>query len=143
LRVGATIGRGMFFPREERRISSTWGEGNAISSAVGYQIIQAIQEEGLLKNAEEMGNYFLTGLRQLESRFSVIHDVRGLGLMDAISVETDELRNRVIQRAFQKGLLLASCGFESIRFLPPLNVTQREIDIALNILEDVFSELVT
>jgi 4-aminobutyrate aminotransferase len=143
LRVGATIGKSTFFPREERRISSTWGEGNAISSAVGYQIIQTIQEEGLLKNAEEMGNYFLTGLRQLESRFSVIHDVRGLGLMDAISVETDGLRNRVIQKAFQKGLLLASCGFESIRFLPPLDVTQREIDIALNILEDVFSELVT
>ena len=73
----------------------------------------------------------------------MIHDVRGLGLMDAISVETDGLRNRVIQKAFQKGLLLASCGFESIRFLPPLDVTQREIDIALNILEDVFSELAT
>jgi 4-aminobutyrate aminotransferase len=143
LRVGATIGKSMFFPREEKRISSTWGEGNAISSAVGYQVIQAIQEEDLLKNAEEMGNYFLSGLRQLQSRFPVIHEVRGLGLMDAISVETDDLRNRVIRSAFQKGLLLASCGFESIRFLPPLNVTQREIDIALDILEDVFSEVVT
>jgi len=143
LRVGATIGKSSLFPREEKRISSTWGEGNAISSAVGYQIIQTIQEEDLLKNAEEMGNYLLTGLRQLQSQFSVIHEVRGLGLMDAMSVDTDELRNRVIQKAFQKGLLLASCGFESIRFLPPLNVTQREIDIALNILEDVFSESVT
>jgi 4-aminobutyrate aminotransferase len=63
--------------------------------------------------------------------------------MDAISVETDDLRNLVIRSAFQKGLLLASCGFESIRFLPPLNVTQREINIALDILEDVFSEVVT
>jgi 4-aminobutyrate aminotransferase len=89
-----------------------------------------------------MGNYLLSGLRQLQSRFPVIHEVRGLGLMDAISVETDDLRNRVIRKAFQKGLLVASCGFESIRFLPPLNVTQREIDIALNILEDVFSEVV-
>jgi len=143
LRVGATIGKSTLFPREERRISSTWGEGNAISSAVGYQIIQTIQEEDLLKNAEEMGNCFLSGLRQLQSRFPVIHDVRGLGLMDAISVETDDLRNRVIRSALQKGLLVTSCGFESIRFLPPLNVTQREIDIALNILEDVFSEVVT
>ena len=75
LRVGATIGKSIFFPREERRISSTWGEGNAISSAVGYQVIQTIQEEGLLKNAEEMGNYFLSGLRQLQSRFPVIYDV--------------------------------------------------------------------
>jgi 4-aminobutyrate aminotransferase len=143
LRVGATIGKSTFFPREERRISSTWGEGNAISSAVGYKVIETIQEEELLKNAEEMGNYLLSGLRQLQSRFPVIYDVRGLGLMDAISVETDELRNRVIRGAFQRGLLVVSCGFESIRFLPPLNVTQREIDIALNILEDVFSEVMT
>ncbi len=61
--------------------------------------------------------------------------------MDAISVTTDRTRNRIIHRAFQKGLLVLGAGFESIRFLPPLDITQREIDMALNILDDVLKTL--
>lgn len=141
LRIGATLGRKEIFPQEERRISSTWGEGNAISTAMGYKIIEVIQKENLLTNATRMGDHLLDGLRTLESGHQFLHDARGLGLMAAISVSTDRTRNRILQRAFQKGLLLLGCGFESIRFLPPLNVNQREIDIALNILDDVLKSL--
>jgi len=141
LRIGATLGRKEVFPQEEKRISTTWGEGNAISTAVGYKTIEIIQKENLLDNATKMGNHLLDGLRNLQSRYEFLHDARGLGLMAAISVSTDRTRNRIIQRAYQKGLLLLGCGFESIRFLPPLNVTQREIDITLNILDDVLKSL--
>ena len=136
LRIGATLGRKEIFPQEEKRISTTWGEGNAISTAVGYKTIETIQKENLLDNATGMGDYLLQGLRDFQSRYNFMHDARGLGLMAAISVSTDRTRNRIIQRAFQKGLLVLGCGFESIRFLPPLNVRQREIDIALNIMDD-------
>jgi len=141
LRIGATLGKKELFPREERRISSTWGEGNAISTAVGHKTIEIIQKEKLLRNATRMGNLLLDGLRNLQSRHQFLHGARGLGLMAAISVSTDRTRNRIIGGAFQKGLLLLGCGFESIRFLPPLNVKKREIDIALNILEDVLKNL--
>jgi 4-aminobutyrate aminotransferase len=141
LRIGATLGRKEMFPQEERRIGSTWGEGNAISTAVGYTIIEIIQKEDLLKNATDMGAYLLEGLDSLQSAYPFLHDVRGLGLMAAISVTTDRIRNRIIRGAFQKGLLLLGCGFESIRFLPPLNVNRREIDMALNILDDVLKGL--
>ncbi len=141
LRIGATLGKKEIFPQEEKRISSTWGEGNAISTAMGYKIIETIQKENLLENAKRMGDYFLDGLRSLQTRHKFLFDARGLGLMDAISVTTDRTRNRIIHRAFQKGLLVLGAGFESIRFLPPLDITQREIDMALNILDDVLKTL--
>jgi 4-aminobutyrate aminotransferase len=136
LRVGATLGRTELFPRQEYRISSTWGEGNALSSAIGYTIIEIIQKENLLDNATRMGNYFLDQLRNLQRNYPFIHDVRGIGLMDAMETDSRERRDRLIRRAFQRGLLLLGCGYKAIRFLPPLDVRPREIDMALEILEE-------
>jgi 4-aminobutyrate aminotransferase len=138
LRVGATLGRTALFPQQEYRISSTWGEGNALSSAVGYTVIEIIQKENLLDNATRMGNYFLDQLRKLQLQYSFIHDVRGIGLMDAVEIDSRERRDRIISRAMEKGLLLLGCGYKVIRFLPPLDVRKREIDLALDILEEAF-----
>jgi len=141
LRVGATLGKKELFPRQEFRISSTWGEGNALSSAIGYTIIEAIQKENLLENATRMGNYFLQGLKGLQKKYPFIQDVRGIGLMDGIEIESRERRDRITRRAFQRGLLLLGAGYKTIRFLPPLDVRQREIDIALEILEGACQEV--
>jgi 4-aminobutyrate aminotransferase len=141
LRIGATLGKKAMFPQETRRISSTWGEGNAISTAMGYKIIEIIQRENLVQNAAKMGAYLLDGLRALQSAHPFLHDARGLGLMAAVSVTAEKKRARIIREAFQRGLLLLGCGFESIRFLPPLDVREREIDMALNILNDVMTRL--
>ncbi|MBF0523985.1 MAG: aspartate aminotransferase family protein [Deltaproteobacteria bacterium] len=135
LRVGATIGKSEFFPQAERRISSTWGEGNAISTAVGYTIIQIIKEENLLQNATVMGNYFLDGLKSLMTRYPSIISARGLGLMLAVTPETKELQDKILKNTFARGLLLLGCGYRDIRFLPPLDVTRREIDLSLEILD--------
>ncbi|MBF0552042.1 MAG: aminotransferase class III-fold pyridoxal phosphate-dependent enzyme, partial [Deltaproteobacteria bacterium] len=135
LRVGATVGRSELFPQTERRISSTWGEGNAISTAVGYTIIQIIKEENLLRNATEMGGYFLDGLKSLMARYPSIISVRGLGLMLAVTPETKELQDKILKNTFDRGLLLLGCGYRDIRILPPLDVTRREIDLSLEILD--------
>ncbi|HSR12708.1 MAG TPA: aspartate aminotransferase family protein [Thermodesulfobacteriota bacterium] len=135
LRVGATLGRTELFPQQEYRISSTWGEGNALSSAVGYTLIEIIQRENLLENARKMGDYFLSGLRSLQKRHSFIVDVRGIGLMDAIEIDTRERRDRITRRAMEQGLLIIGCGYKVVRFLPPLDVRGREIDMALDLLE--------
>jgi 4-aminobutyrate aminotransferase len=142
LRVGATLGRREIFPEGPMRISSTWGEGNAISSAIGHRSIEIIQRENLLENARDMGAHFLEGLRELQGRHSAIFDPRGLGLMLAFSVEREDWRDRILRRAFQSGLLLIGSGFESVRILPPLNVRRREIDLALEILDGVLEEVI-
>jgi 4-aminobutyrate aminotransferase len=135
LRVGATLGRKELFPQQEYRISSTWGEGNALSSAIGYTIIEVIQKENLLANATRMGDYFLDQLRRLQKKYDFVVDVRGIGLMDAIELDTRERRDQILRQVFHQGLLLLGCGYKAIRFLPPLDVRQREIDLALTILE--------
>ncbi|MBI5969392.1 MAG: aminotransferase class III-fold pyridoxal phosphate-dependent enzyme [Deltaproteobacteria bacterium] len=140
LRVGATLGKTELFPQQEYRISSTWGEGNALSSAIGYTIIEVIQKENLLDNATRLGKYFLTQLKGLQKKFSFIVEVRGIGLMDGLEIDSRERRDRIIRQALDRGLLLLGCGYKVIRFLPPLDVRQREIDMALEILEEAFRE---
>ncbi len=139
LRVGATIGRIELFPKEEMRLGSTWGEGNALSSAIGFTTIRIIQRDGLLDHATRLGERLRQELRRLQERFDFIVDVRGLGLMDAMELDTVERRGRIVQACLDRGLLLLGCGFKAIRFLPPLDVTDRELDLALEILADVLS----
>jgi len=134
LRIGATIARKDMFPQENARISSTWGEGNLIASAVAHKTIELIQEENLLDNARLKGRYFVHALEQLEKKFPYVQNARGLGLMDAITIDTQKRRNKILKQALKRGLLLAGCGQRSIRFLPPLNVTKRELDLCIDIL---------
>jgi 4-aminobutyrate aminotransferase len=136
LRVGATVGRTELFPKEEMRLGSTWGEGNALSSAIGFTTIEVIQREGLLEHATRLGERLRQDLRALQGRFDCIVDVRGLGLMDAMELETVERRDRILRACLERGLLLLGCGFKAIRFLPPLDVTHRELDLALDILSE-------
>lgn len=132
LRVGATIGKREMFPDEDGRISGTWVEGNAIASALGYTILDTIDKENLLSNAEKQGAYFRKRLQELPNE--VFSGVRGLGLMDAVDVPSKDFRTKLLQECLRQGLLLVGCGYKSIRFLPPLDVTKREIDICVDIL---------
>jgi 4-aminobutyrate aminotransferase len=104
-------------------------------------VIEIIQKENLLANATQMGNYFLDQLRGLQLKYPFILDVRGLGLMDAVELDSRERRDQIVQKAFTRGLLLLGCGYKTIRFLPPLDVRKREIDLALEILEKTLSEI--
>jgi len=139
LRVGATIGKRKSFPKEEGRISSTWGEGNAIASAVAYETINIIQREQLVHNAEKVGNYFLQRLRELNH--DRIIDVRGLGLMDAMELDSFKTLQKLRAECFKRGLLVLGTGTKALRFLPPLNVRKREIDLAVDIIEQSLKKI--
>lgn len=140
LRVGATVGKEKLFPKDSYRIGSTWGEGNAISSAIGYMIIETIQKENLLDNATKMGGYLLKELNKLKKSHPLITDVRGIGLMDAMEFASKNDRDFFRDSCLQKGLLLLNCGYKAVRILPPLDVTKREIDLALEIIKAVLME---
>lgn len=141
LQIGAVIGKPELFPDEAGRIGGTWCEGNAIASAVGATIINIIERDNLLKNAELQGKYLKKELIKIQKRYpQKIIDVRGIGLMLAIELSTVNQRNHIREQAMQKGLLLLGCGDKAIRFLPPLDVTKREIDMALEILSKVLSK---
>ncbi|MBU2637798.1 MAG: aminotransferase class III-fold pyridoxal phosphate-dependent enzyme [Nanoarchaeota archaeon] len=141
LQVGAVIGKERMFAQNPGSISSTWSGGHIMDSIVGYKTLEILMRDRLWENAEQMGNYFLGELRQLQAKYSVLTDVRGLGLMDVMDFETPEKRNAFKDESFKRGFMVIGCGYRGIRFLPPLDVTKRELDIALNMTEDVLKAI--
>ena len=132
LRVGATVSRSDVFPDEKSRISSTWGAGDVIASLQGALTIDAIEEENLLDNAVVRGRQFIETMRDAD--LDGVTDVRGKGLMLALQFESKALRDDVMEAALQHGLLTLSCGYDVLRILPPLDVTEREIDLGCELL---------
>lgn len=138
LRVGATISRKEVFPDEKARISSTWGAGDILASAQGVLTIDAIEEHNLLQNATERGRQATERLQ--DANLDGIVDVRGLGLMLAVEFETKALREAVVDAALKRGLLTLGCGYKTLRLLPPLDVTEREIDLACDLLIEAVTD---
>ncbi len=140
LRVGAVIGKRRDFPVTPGVLSTTWG-GGALATSVGCRTVEVIEEEGLLENVKAQGNFLLSQLQETAERHPVVCNPRALGLMAAIDLPTEELRDALVQVAFRRGLLTLGCGERGLRFLPPLDVRRREIEIAMSVLEAAVQEL--
>ncbi|WP_040780494.1 aspartate aminotransferase family protein [Nocardia pneumoniae] len=124
----------------------TYG-GNAVACAAAIATLEVIQSEGLVDNAAARGAQLLRGLR--DSATKAIGDVRGLGLMAGAEFTTatgepDPVTAAAAQRAaVDKGLLLLTCGAQMnvVRMIPPLIVTETQIEDALAIWAEVLAEL--
>jgi 4-aminobutyrate aminotransferase len=141
LRVGATISRSDVFPEETGRISSTWGAGDVIAAMQGVLTIDAIHEQNLLANVRERGDQLRTRLEESEAPGMI--DVRGRGLMLAVEFDTQARREAIVEAAFERGLLTLGCGYKTLRLLPPLDVTEREIDLAADLFLDAIEAVAT
>jgi len=127
--------------------ASTFG-GNPVSCSAALATIELLEAE-LMENAKIRGEYLMTELRELQKSMECMGDVRGKGLMVGVELVKDretkeratDWRNEVIQKAFQKGLLLLGCGENTIRFSPALTVTGEEIDTCLSIFEESLREV--
>ena len=132
LRVGATVSRDDVFPEGTGRLSSTWGAGDLIASAQGALTLDAIEEADLMENAVVRGRQFKETLRDAD--LAPVDDVRGKGLLLAVEFDTKARRDAVVKNAFSRGLLTLACGHKVLRILPPLDVTEREIDLGADLL---------
>jgi 4-aminobutyrate aminotransferase len=139
LRVGATVGREELFPDEEGRLSSTWGAGDLVAAAQGALTIDVIEEHDLRSNATARGTQFVELLADADR--PVVEDVRGLGLLLAVEFDTAERRDAVQEAALARGLLTLGCGHKTLRVLPPLDVTEREIDLGADLLLDAIDDV--
>jgi 4-aminobutyrate aminotransferase len=125
---------------------STFG-GNPVSCAAALATLDLL-EGGLVENAARVGKHLKERLSELARRHQRIGDVRGLGLMLAFDLvreresrEPDaELREKVLYRAFERGLILLGCGASAVRLAPPLIVSEAEADTAVAILDRVLGE---
>jgi len=141
LQVGATISSKKYDPKESGAVSSTWGGGHRIDLAVGLKTIEIIKHERLLDNARKIGNYMLKRFREMKRKYSMIIDVRGLGLMIGVEFSKEIYKDIIPKIAFKKGLLLLGCGKKTIRIAPPLIISKEEADKGLDILEGVIKHL--
>ena len=160
LQVGATIGSDeVFFSKESDacRISSTWGGGDIIGLAMGIEVMKIIDRENLVENAARQGAYLQKKLTEIADQTSEnkkirLEKPRGKGLMIGMKVHqpgnlqkfqkiNKQLRNRLVDGCYEKGLLILGAGWNNIRYAPPLNVTTKNIDEAISVMESVLNDI--
>jgi 4-aminobutyrate aminotransferase len=122
--------------------ASTFG-GNPVAIAAALKTIELLERE-LIANAARVGGHILDRLRDWPRRFRQVGDVRGLGLMLGIEIVRDQntkerapdLRDRLVNLAFERGLLVLGAGRNAIRLCPPLVITRDQADFAVDTLEE-------
>jgi len=122
--------------------ASTFG-GNPVAIAAALATMDVLEREGI-HNAATVGGKMLDRLRNWPEKHAVVGDVRGRGLMIGVEIVKDQktrevagaLRDRIVDLAFERGLLILGCGETSIRLAPPLIVNEHEATIALDIFEE-------
>lgn len=140
--LGACVARKSVMDWERGAHGNTYG-GNPIACAASLATIDLIEKE-YLQNAATVGEYTLDALHELQARHPSIGDVRGKGLMIGVEFVQDRgtkepakrLTERVVDLAFERGLLLLSCGKSIIRIAPPLSISTGEVDEGLTIFEE-------
>merc|ERR1712087_461104 len=130
--IGAMMARGgaatTFQPGDH---ASTYG-GNPLACAAGLAVAKTICEENLLQNVKERSKQLSAGLESLAAKYpKVLGEVRGWGLLKGIVVKDGYSAGEIVGEAMKAGLLLVPAGATVARFVPPLIVSEAEIDEAL------------
>jgi alanine-glyoxylate transaminase/(R)-3-amino-2-methylpropionate-pyruvate transaminase len=129
---------------------NTFG-GNPVATAIGTAVLEVIEREKLQENAHKIGSRIKQGLARLKAKHPIIGDVRGQGLMLGVELVKDRTTKEpasaacaeVLERAREMGLLLGKGGLwgQTIRFAPPLCITQADADFALEVFDAAFNGL--
>lgn len=123
--------------------ASTFG-GNPVSIAAALATLDVIERENLRENATAVGNHMLKRMADWPKKYNIVGDVRGRGLMVGVEIVKDQKtkeyaaaeRDRIVELAFERGVLLLGCGPSTVRIAPPLIVTQDESDVCVDVLDE-------
>ena len=140
---GVPIGAMLTGPRSDVFVAGDHGTtfgGNPIACAAGIATIKTILDENLLDNAATMGEYCHSKFRQFCEKYSFIDSPRGIGLMQAVNVKHD-LAPTIVQQSLEHGLLLNNLGTNTLRMVPPLNISKHEVDEATDLLDKALSDV--
>ena len=144
--LGLTVARRELMDWPPGAHASTFG-GNPVACAAALETIRLLETK-YIANAARMGEYLLKALSHWPAKHRCVGDVRGRGLMIGIELVKDqatkephaEMRQKVIQRAFELGLLVLGCGESAIRLMPPLIVEESHADFAVEVLDHAITE---
>jgi 4-aminobutyrate aminotransferase len=141
--LGVTMSRAEVMDWVPGSHASTFG-GNPVAIAAALATLDVIEKENLLQNSSKVGGHILSRMADWPSRHKLVGDVRGRGLMVGVDIVKDKVtkeyaaaeRDRIVEMAFEKGILFLGCGPSSIRLCPPLVVSKEEADVAVDVLEE-------
>jgi 4-aminobutyrate aminotransferase len=146
LHIVVTVERGSLMDWKPGAHASTFG-GNPVCIAAALKTIELL-EGGLVQNSAEVGAYLKAGLEKLMRKYDCIGDVRGMGLMIGVEFVENrgsikpapELRDRVEITCFELGLIILGAGTNTIRWSPPLILTEENVDVALEIFDQAITK---
>jgi acetylornithine/N-succinyldiaminopimelate aminotransferase len=115
--------------------ASTFG-GNPLACAAALAVFRVLRDGRVLDQARRMGEYLSKGLSECKDRHHLVRDVRGLGLLQGMEVEMDA--KTVVADCLKRGFLVNAVGEHVLRFIPPLIITQPEVDRLLEVLSHIF-----
>ena len=141
--LGITLTRAEIMDWVPGSHASTFG-GNPVCIAAALATLEVIEREDLVGNSADVGSYIMKRIADWPRKHKLVGDVRGRGLMIGVDIVKNkakkeyapELRDRIIELAFEHGLLFLGCGPSAIRLSPPLVVTRDEADVAVDVLEE-------
>ena len=141
--IGAMLCKDFCAAFEPGNHASTFG-GNPFACAAGLKVLQTIEQEGILQNVQARGEQLRVQLRAIANKYSELFvDVRGWGLINGIEINPDANLTSIdiVKAAMKEGLLLAPAGTKVLRFVPPLIVSEAEVEKASKILDSVISKI--
>jgi len=123
--------------------ASTFG-GNPLCIAAALATLNVIEKEGLMANSAKVGGHMMKRMADWPQKLKLVGDVRGRGLMIGVDIVKDKAtkeyaaaeRDRIVELAFERGVLFLGCGPSTVRLCPPLIVTEEEADVAVDVLEE-------
>ncbi len=141
--LGITLTRAEIMDWVPGSHASTYG-GNPVCIAAALATLDVIEKEHLLENSSSVGNHMLKRMADWPKKLKLVGDVRGRGLMIGVEIVKDKTtkeyaaaeRDRIIELAFERGVLFLGCGPSTIRICPALVVTKEEADVAVDVLEE-------
>ena len=142
--LGSGVPIGAFLAKEKASVftpgehGTTFG-GNPLVCAAAYATLKYIIDNDIPEKVNRVGKYFMTKLETLKQQFDFITEVRGKGLLIAMEFDR-EIAQDVTMSCLNKGLLINKLTPNAIRFIPPLIITEKEVDEAVNILRNIFNE---
>jgi acetylornithine/N-succinyldiaminopimelate aminotransferase len=142
--LGGGVPVGAFLAKEQACVfkigehGTTFG-GSPLICATAFEVLTYIINRDLAGHAGRMGEYLRSGMRKLAADYNVIKEVRGKGLLTAMQFNQD-IAEPVVLACLERGIILNKAKPDVIRFIPPLIVTEKDIDRALNVLGKVLKE---
>ena len=118
--------------------ATTFG-GTPLITAGALAVVKSLVNDGWTEKARDMGNYFKNQLINLQQNYSIIKDVRGLGLMLGLSLDREGVG--IVSTCMERGFLINCVQERVLRFVPPLIIGKEEIDLLINCLDEIFKEI--